>query len=207
VHDHAFDVSGAGFATVLQRLAGIRQTLVLGVIERADGAYHNTALVIAEGQVVGRYRKRFLTGGESVFTAGHESPIFNCGGVRFGINICYDTQFPQAAAAAAVAAGGAQLLLVPAQNMMRREQALWWQGRHNRIRALRARETGLWLASADVTGERDEARIGLGPTCVINPTGQVVSHVAARTVGMAVAEIEQPQTAKSTEPSDRARTG
>jgi hypothetical protein len=29
--------------------------------------------------------------------------------------------------------------------------------------------TGLWLVSADVTGERDESRIGLGPTCVVDP--------------------------------------
>jgi 5-aminopentanamidase len=56
------------------------------------------------------------------------------------VNVCYDTQHPQAAAA--VAAAGAQGLLVPAQNMMRREKAFWWQDRHNEIRACRARETG-----------------------------------------------------------------
>jgi predicted amidohydrolase len=187
VHGQAFDVRSAEFAAVLARLAGIRQTLVLGMIERWRGRYYNTALVVAGGRVVGSYRKTFLTAGESVFTPGDSYPVFTRDGVRFGINICYDTRFPQAAAA--VAGGGAQALLVPAQNMMRRDNALRWQVRHNEIRTQRVRETGLWLVSADVTGERDDTRIGLGPTCVINPSGQVVAQVPAGTTGMAVAEI------------------
>ena len=125
-----------------------------------------------------------------MFTAGDTYPVFTHEGVRFGINICYDTQLPRAAAA--VAAGGAQVLLVPAQNMMRRDKAFWWQARHNEIRARRVQETGMWLISADVTGERDESRIGLGPTCVIDPIGQVVAQVRTGTTGMAIMEIDPP---------------
>jgi predicted amidohydrolase len=189
VRGEAFELGSSGFAAVLAQLASIRQVLVLGMIERHRDRYYNTALVIAGGQVLGAYRKRYLTGGESVFTPGDACPIFDCGGVRFGINICYDTQFPQAAAS--VAAGGARVLLVPAQNMMRREKALWWQARHNQIRMRRVAETGMWLVSADVTGERDGARIGLGPTCAINPAGQVVTQVPTGATGMAIAEINE----------------
>jgi hypothetical protein len=70
-----------------------------------------------------------------------------------------------------------RVLLVPTQNMMRREAALWWRDRHNQIRARRVHETGMWLVSADVTGERDDTRIGLGPICAINPAGHVVMQV------------------------------
>jgi predicted amidohydrolase len=190
VHDQALDVGSAEFAGVLARLAAIRQSLVVGVIERSGAAYYNTALVLKDGSVLGGYRKTFLTGGESVFTAGDTYPVFDCGGARFGINICFDTQFPYAAAA--VAAGGAQVLLVPAQNMMRRDKAFWWQDRHNQIRTRRVRETGMWLVSADVTGERDPTRIGLGPTCVIDPAGAVVAQVPAGRAGIAVADLDQP---------------
>ncbi|GAA1027578.1 hypothetical protein GCM10009557_09490 [Virgisporangium ochraceum] len=103
----AFDVISAEFAGVLAALAGIRQTLVLGMIERSGGTYFNTALVIARQQVIGRYRKTFLTAGESIFAAGESYPVFDLGQVRFGINICYDTQFPQAAAAVAARHDGA----------------------------------------------------------------------------------------------------
>ena len=190
VRGQAFEVCSSGFAAVLSRLAAVRQMLVLGMIERHRSRYFNTALVIAGGHVVGAYRKRFLTGGESVFTPGDAYPVFDCGGVRFGINICYDTQFPQASAA--LAAAGARVLLVPAQNMMRRDKALWWRDRHQQMRAQRVHETGMWLVSADVTGERDGARIGLGPTCVTTPAGEVIAQVPTGETGMAIAAINEP---------------
>jgi predicted amidohydrolase len=190
VRTQSLEVESPEFAAVLARLAAVRQVLVLGIIERRDHRYYNTALVIAGGHVLGGYRKTFLTSGEAVFTPGDGYPVFDCGGVRFGINICYDTRFRQAAAA--VAAAGARLLLVPAQNMMRRDRALWWQHRHNNIRVQRVHETGMWLVSADVTGERDDTRVGLGPTCVIDPAGQVVARVPSGVTGMAIAEIPQP---------------
>lgn len=189
VTEQAFEVSSAGFGVVLERLAGVGPTLVLGIIERSADAYYNTAVVITAGRLVGRYRKRYLTPGEAVvFTPGDSYPVFDHSGVRFGINICYDTQFPDAAAA--VAASGAQVLLVPAQNMMRRDKALWWQDRHNAIRARRAQETGMWLVSADVSGHRD-TRVGLGPTCVIDPTGRVITQVPTGATGMAITDLGQ----------------
>ncbi|MFB9238335.1 carbon-nitrogen hydrolase family protein [Plantactinospora siamensis] len=190
VRRQAVDLGSPDLTALLAPLARVRPTLVFGVLERCGDRYHNTALVVARGRVLGRYRKTFLTPAESMFTPGEAYPIFDCAGVRFGINICYDTGFP--GAAAAVAAGGADVLLVPAQNMMRRQAALRWRDLHTEIRLRRVRETGMWLASADVTGERDEQRIGLGPTCVIDPAGRVVAQVPTGTTGMAVAEIPPP---------------
>lgn len=187
---YALELDSPSFGAVLSHLAQLRQMLVFGMIERADGRYYNTAAVIAGGKIIGRYRKTFLVGGELLFTAGDSYPVFDCVGVRFGINICYDSQHPQAAAA--VAAAGAQVLLVPAQNMMRRDKAFWWQDRHNEIRACRTRETGMWLASADVTGERDGTHLGLGPTGFLNPAGEIVAQVPAGMPGMATADISSP---------------
>ncbi|MCT2280471.1 carbon-nitrogen hydrolase family protein, partial [Micromonospora chalcea] len=130
VRDQALGLGSPRLTSVLARLAGSRQTLALGMIERHRGPYHNTALVIAGGKALGTYRKTHPTSGESLFAPGDTCPVFEHASVRFGINICYDTPFSPAAAA--VAAGGAQLILVPAQNMMRRDRAFWWQERHNR---------------------------------------------------------------------------
>jgi predicted amidohydrolase len=189
VHGQALELGSRAFGSVLARLAEVRPVLVLGMIEQAGEAYYNAAVVIAGGQVTGRYRKTFLTDGEwAFFTAGEHYRVFPCAGVMFGINISSDTRYPHAAAA--VAARGARVLLVPAQNMMRRENALRWQHRHNEIRAHRARETGMWLASADVTGERDDTRIGLGPTGFISPTGEVLIQVPTGETGTAFAEID-----------------
>jgi predicted amidohydrolase len=186
VHGLAMELGSPAFGAVLARLAAVRPMLVFGMIERDGDKVHNTAVVVAGGRVVGRYRKTFRTEAEQIFAPGTDYPVFDCGGLRFGLNICYDMRFPQAAAG--VAAGGAAVLLGPAQNMMRREKAYRWQDRHNEIRAERARETGLWLISADVTGERGTTHLGLGPTAVLDPAGRVVAQVPAGTVGMVVHE-------------------
>jgi predicted amidohydrolase len=165
VHGQAIELASPRFTAALTCLSGVRQMLVLGMIERWGGSYYNTAVVITGGRVVGSYRKTFLTSGESVFTAGDTFPVFTRRGLPFGINICYDTQFPQAAAA--VAARGAQLLLVPAQNMMRRDNAYWWQERHNQIRKRRVRET------RDVAGVRRRHR---ATRRIPNRPGAYLSH-------------------------------
>jgi 5-aminopentanamidase len=187
VRRHALNFRSARFAAMLRRLERIEQTLVFGAIEQQGDRYFNAAAVVARGRLVGVYRKTHLLPGESLFDKGDAYPTFEYQGVRFGINICHDTQFTEPAAS--VAAQGARVLLVPAQNMMRRDAASHWKDLHHRIRAERARETGMWLVSADVTGARDAHRVGYGPTSVINPRGVVVAQVPLMTTGMVVAEI------------------
>jgi predicted amidohydrolase len=188
VREQALALDSPEFARVPAALADLRPMIVLGVIEADGGDYFNTAVVIARGELIGRYRKTHLVPGEAVFTAGDGYPVFDCEGVRFGMNICYDMQFPEAAAG--VAAAGAQILLTPAQNMMGRDKASYWEPRHNEIRGQRARETGLWIASADVTGERGESRIGLGPTAFLDPAGTVVAQVPTGVTGMVTADFD-----------------
>jgi predicted amidohydrolase len=184
---YALDLESAAFASILRRLEPMVPTLAFGLIERRGDRYHNTAVVVARGALVGVYRKTRLLPGESAFERGDAYPVFEARGVRFGINICYDTQYAEPAAR--VAAQGARLLLVPAQNMMRRSRANDWKERHHAVRAERARETGLWLVSADVTGERDDCRIAYGPTSVMNPQGEIVAQVPLMTIGMVTADI------------------
>jgi 5-aminopentanamidase len=108
-------------------------------------------------------------------------------GLRYGVNICYDTRF--ADAAARIASQQARVLLVPAQNMMKRQAAETWKGRHNQIRAERVRESGLWLVSADVTGKRGDTHVGYGPTSVMAPSAEVVAQVPLMETGMVTAQI------------------
>src|SRR5204862_6292150 len=111
----------ACFQKILHRLSPIRQTLVFGVIEQCGGAYFNTAVVVRRGVREGVYRKTHLVPGERLFQAGDAYPTFKVNGVTCGINICYDTNFPEAAKA--VAAQGAQAWIVPSQNKMTHQAA------------------------------------------------------------------------------------
>ena len=183
---HALNLASPKFEAILARLPAIGPMIVLGLIEEDDGQLFNTAAVIQAGKLRGRYRKTHLLAGEVFFGPGTDCPAFEAGGVRFGINICYDTNFPQAAAK--VAASGATLLVCPANNMMKRTSAEHWRDRHNPARADRCRETGLWLISADVTGQRDGS-IAWGPTAVLNPRGEVVAQLPLDRPGLLVFEM------------------
>jgi predicted amidohydrolase len=185
---YALDLTGPSFWRILSRLEPIRPTLVFGVIEQSGRAYFNTAVVVRRGVLEGFYRKTHLTAGERLFQPGIGYATFDLKGLKYGINICYDTNFSEAAKA--VAARGARLLLVPSQNMMKCHAAETWRHRHNAIRAERVKETGMWLVSADVTGARDESRVAFGPTSVMNPNAEVLAQVPTMSVGMVVASIE-----------------
>jgi 5-aminopentanamidase len=179
-------LKSAAFGAVLARLSRFRCMFVFGLIEKEGDRLFNSAVVVRHGELLGCYRKTHLLGGEAIFEPGTSYPTFEIRGLRFGINICYDTNFPEAAAA--VAAQGGSLIVCPANNMMRLEAAERWKPLHNEIRAKRARETGCWLLSSDVTGARD-SRISYGPTAVIDPNGRVRGQVPLLKSGMVSAEV------------------
>lgn len=178
---YSIDLSSAAFQAILERLAHYRPVIVFGLIERAENDLFNTAVVIEKGVLLGKYRKTHLLAGERIFKPGDEYPVFQINGLKFGINICYDTQFAEPAAN--LAKQGARLILCPANNMMRAETAEKYKHLHHRMRIERVRETKVWLLSADVTGRR-EGRISYGPTSAIDPAGKVVAQVPLMETGM-----------------------
>tara|TARA_R110002095_G_scaffold215691_3_gene210619 strand:+ start:19976 stop:20713 length:738 start_codon:yes stop_codon:yes gene_type:complete len=182
----AIDLASGQFAEILKKLKPIQPTLVIGMIEKAGESLHITAVVVKRGKLLGHHRKNRLASFERPFAPGVETPIFEVDGLRFGINICYELQFSERSAA--VANQGASLVVCPCYNMLHPENAETWKEKHNAIRAERARETGLWLLSSDVTGERD-GQISYGPTALIDPGGEVVSQVPLMEEGLLVQEI------------------
>ncbi len=183
---NALDLASPAFDVLLNRLPKTGPMIVMGLIEVEQGRLFNTAIVVDRGTVIGRYRKVHLLGGEQIFDAGSDSHVFEIAGLRFGINICYDTNFPEAARK--VADLGASLIVCPANNMHRRRTAEALKEVHNSVRGERCRETGLWLVSADVTGERD-GRISWGPTAVLNPAGEVVALLPLEKTGLLLFDI------------------
>lgn len=183
---YAVDLVSATFKTMLQRLAKYTPTIVFGLIEQDDANLFNTAVVIKNGKLIGRHRKTHLLDGEQIFKAGSKYPVFQINGLKFGINICYDTQFSEAAKN--LAKQGATLILCPSNNMMRYETAEKYKHLHHKMRIERVNETKVWLLSSDVTREHN-GRISYGPTSAINPDGQVVKQVPLMETGMIIVDI------------------
>lgn len=184
---YAVNLTSATFKTILQRLTKYKPLIVFGLIEQENDDLFNTAVVIKNGKLLGKYRKTHLLDGERIFKAGSEYPVFRINNLTFGINICYDTQFSEASQN--VAKQGATLILCPANNMMRYKTAEEFKHLHHKMRIERVNETKVWLVSADVTGERN-GRISYGPTSAINPNGQVVEQVPLMETGMIIVKVK-----------------
>ncbi len=184
----ALDLSSNTFERILNQLSEIRSVLVIGLIEIEGKNLYNTAVVVKEGQLLGTYRKVKLFGEENgIFEQGCEFPVFETDELKFGINICYDLNFPECTEA--VSNQNVDLLVCPCNNMMHRENAEELKFKHNEIRAKRSIEAGIWMISSDVTGEWDD-RISYGPTALINREGVVVAQIPLLEQGLLVHEIE-----------------
>ena len=72
-------------------------TVLAGLLERGtNGIVYNTQIVCDPEGLMGSYRKTHVPTTEiGTFCHGDELPVFDHPKVRFGIEICYDTHFPE----------------------------------------------------------------------------------------------------------------
>lgn len=106
-------------ALIAEAAARLRTAVIVGFAEALGGGrFANSAACIDEqGELVGVYRKTHLFGdGETAaFEAGREYLVVPLAGVRVGVQICFDTEFPEPCRAMALA--GADLLATVSANM------------------------------------------------------------------------------------------
>jgi deaminated glutathione amidase len=167
------------FVTALQEVsARTGVTVVAGTCvpgERADRA-QNAVVVVADGRLVGDYRKVHLYDAfghreSDRLEAGPPDArpvVVPVGGLRFGVMTCYDLRFPEAARRLVDA--GADVLVVP---------AAWAWGEHKAdhwLTLLRARaieNTTYVVASAQ------QGHGVTGASLVIDPVGVVLAEAGA----------------------------
>jgi len=183
-HELAIDLASSEFKDLLSQLKEILPILVIGIIEIEDSKLFNTAVVVQQGQLLGRYRKvNLLKGEQEVFEAGSDYPIFDLGDITFGINICYDLNF--ADTLETIAKQGAELLVCPSNNMMRFQSAELWKDKHIESRVERARAANIAILSSDVTGST-KTRISYGPTAFIDKQGTVIKQLPLQKEGLLI---------------------
>jgi predicted amidohydrolase len=156
---------------VLSALERYPTTIILGLIERRGASCFNSAVVIREGRVLGAYAKTHPN--EPGFDAGTDYPVFTTHNWPFGINICNDANFPDAALK--VSRQGARLLCYPLNNMLLPKNARKWRSKSVSNLQARAVETGCWIISSDVVGHHGN-QMSYGCTCIVSPNGDVVTR-------------------------------
>lgn len=181
----ALRLDGTIVQAMLETLQSIRTTLILGIVECRGKARYNTAAVIRQGRLIGRYSKAHPN--ERAFAAGTDFPVFEAGRWSFGVNICNDANFPDTALR--ISRQGARLLCYPLNNMLAPTTAEKWRERGLSNLKQRALETGCWVVSSDVVGQSGRLT-SYGLTCIVRPDGEVVARVVEGTEGAALFDLD-----------------
>jgi predicted amidohydrolase len=157
-----------GQVALIATRAGL--TLVMGThLDTPEGLRNSAVVFSRQGAEIGRYHKRTLFGGweQATFVPGDTPLRFSCGGLRVGVAICYDVEFPEIIRAEAVA--GADLVVVPTALM----------APHHRIAQMvvpvRAMENQIFLGYANRVGqEHDLTFVGL--SSIRGPRGEALAQ-------------------------------
>mgnify|MGYP001480852078 CR=1 FL=1 len=91
----------------------VQGNIVAGLAECDGNALYNSAVVLGSGGVIGKYRKVHLFNTEKKFfqPGNLPLPVFDIGGAKVGIMICFDWRFPETARTLALK--GAQIVAHP----------------------------------------------------------------------------------------------
>lgn len=174
------------FARLCQEHSG---QAVFGMLERDGDHAFNAAVLVGQEGLVASYRKvhlpylgidRFLDFGDRPFEV-HET-----GGLRVGLNICYDSGFPEASRILALA--GADLIVLPTN---------WPTGAETLAEhgiATRALENAIYYAAVNRVGEERGFRF-IGRSRICDPTGKTLALGSATAEAIIYADID-PQKAR-----------
>jgi predicted amidohydrolase len=182
--ERALDVSSDNFKDIMKELSSFRVMAVIGVIETEENRLFNTAIVVKHGMLVGKYRKTHPQ--EGIFEAGVSYPIFEAKGHTFGVNICYDGNFPEATQK--LVEQGAEVVFYPLNNELNKESAEKWRYKHVRNLIARARDTGVIAISSDVIIETDSTT-AYGCTAIVSKDGEVLTKEDELQEGMILRDI------------------
>lgn len=142
--------------------------VVVGMAEAGeDGRFYNTTLLITAEGIALKYRKTHLWASDrGIFTPGDRYATTLFKGVRVGLLICFDIEFPESARA--LGQLGVELILVTNGNMDP------YGPTHRTAISGRAMENQAFAVMVNRVGEGDGALVFAGGSAVVDPYGQLL---------------------------------
>ena len=171
-------------------------TLLAGFLERASsGIAYNTQVICGPEGYVGHYRKTHVPDVEiGTFCHGDALPVFDHAKARFGIEICYDSHFPEVSTL--LANKGAEVIFLPhasPQETPEEKHSRWM-----RYIPARAYDNNVFVAICNHVGDNGAGRTFAGVTFVCDPLGVVIAEVGSGTEEeMVVADLRASDIAGS----------
>jgi N-carbamoylputrescine amidase len=187
-----------GHEGALQRLQECAKTngidLVAPMPERPQGAqdeWFNSAFVIGrDGGLIGTYQKRYLPDLDGYREKAYFSPgagplpIFDLGGLKVGVQICWDNYFPEGARLLALA--GAQLIFAPTAAAFDSQQR--WRA----LLCSHALCNNLYVFRLNRAGNEGTMQF-YGESFCVDPFGELVAEPAGPNEAIVLATIDTDQ--------------
>ena len=177
---------GSGpFLSALQRLAGrTGGVIVAGFSERAPEGLYNSAAAVGAAGVIQVYRKTHLFAGEKLLFLPGDSGfhVFDHGGARIGMMVCFDWFFPESARTLALR--GAQIIAHPSNLVLPYCQtAMFARCLENRVFAVTTNRYG----TEDLGGKR---LTFTGASQIMTPRGERLGQAPIEGDCVVVVEID-----------------
>jgi predicted amidohydrolase len=167
VYDLAEDLSGSSIKRVCSLAKENNIAVIMGFPQKWKNKFYNSAAFIdRQGDILGVYQKVHLFHEEKLyFTPGEDFPVFETADGKFGILICYDSEFPESARILALK--GAQIILSPTANMVP------YQHHQETYMVARALENHVFMITVNKVG-LEEDTIFFGESTVAGPDGTLL---------------------------------
>jgi len=165
--------------------SGQKMAIVAGLAEREGEILYNSAVIVGPDGYIGKFRKAHIFDTEQEFFQPGNLPftVFDAGGARVGIMICFDWRFPETARTLALA--GAEIIAHPSNLVLPHcPQAMITRCLENRVYAVTADRVG--------SEQRlpDETLTFVGQSQVVDPDGNVLIRASLEGEEAHVVEID-----------------
>jgi predicted amidohydrolase len=169
--------------------------VMVGIIEVMDdgGKPYITQILAGPEGLLGRYRKTHLSPPEwEVYRAGEEITVYHCSHFSFGVQLCYESHFPEMSTLMALK-GGEAIFMPHASPWGEPEEKLESWLRHLPSRAF---DNGLYLVACNQVGQGEKDLLFPGIILALNPSGRVMETYCGTKdkmvlVDMKASEIEE----------------
>jgi predicted amidohydrolase len=173
---HAFAADSPQLLKVLDRTARFEATFIVGFNERRGKDLYNTALIARKGHLLGTYSKCFAY--MPFHKQGREFPVFEHGGVKFGVVICADGGYVEPSRILALK--GARIIFSPHFNYIGKQGLIHHFQKVRADHIARAVENGVWFVRGNnvVLGKDPSITrtdgVGYGDSYIVDPHGEIL---------------------------------
>jgi predicted amidohydrolase len=187
--------AGAGPVQIIDQLAGMARKwnliVIAGLIEISDGAKPYISQVVAgpEG-VLGIYRKTHLSPNEKdCYEAGQRIDIFTHRDTTFGVQLCYESHFPEISTIMALK--GAEIILIPhaSPRGTPEEKTESWL-RHLPGRAF---DNALYVVACNQVGNTGEGLSFPGVALALSPAGRMIASYGGDQENMMLVDLSKDE--------------